>query len=70
MNGYYVYEDTIIGPAELGELLQIGKNQTYTLLNSGKISAWRIGRSWKIPRTAVDEYIKNECRARAIRIIV
>lgn len=45
---------------ELCEWLAIGKNAAYTLLNSGKIKAFRIGRIWKISRAAVVEYIKQE----------
>lgn len=45
---------------ELCEWLSIGKNAAYTLLNSGKIKAFRIGRIWKISRAAVVEYIKQE----------
>lgn len=45
---------------ELCEWLVIGKNAAYTLLNSGKIKAFRIGRIWKISRAAVVEYIKRE----------
>lgn len=45
---------------ELCEWLVIGKNAAYTLLNSGKIKAFRIGRIWKISRAAVVEYIKQE----------
>ena len=45
---------------ELCEWLVIGKNAAYTLLNSGKFKAFRIGRIWKISRAAVVEYIKRE----------
>lgn len=45
---------------ELCEWLAIGKNAAYTLLNSGKIKAFRIGRVWKISRAAVVEYIRQE----------
>lgn len=45
---------------ELCEWLAIGKNAAYTLLNSGKIKAFRIARIWKISRAAVIEYIKQE----------
>lgn len=45
---------------ELCELLSIGRNYAYSLLNSGEIKAFRIGRIWKIPRGAVWEYIKRK----------
>jgi len=45
---------------ELCELLFIGKNAAYALLNSGEVKAFRIGRIWKISRQAVYEYIKRK----------
>ena len=45
---------------ELCELLSIGRNYAYSLLNSKEIKAFRIGRVWKIPRGAVWEYVKRK----------
>lgn len=45
---------------ELCELLNIGRNSAYTLLNSGEIKAFRIGRIWKISKEAIYEYIKRK----------
>lgn len=42
---------------ELCEALYIGRNTAYTLLNQGRIKAFKIGRTWKIPRIALEEYI-------------
>lgn len=44
---------------ELCEVLGIGANAAYQLLNDGAIPAFRIGRRWKIPREAVQEYISQ-----------
>ena len=43
---------------ELCEVLHIGKNSAYRLLSSGEIKAFQFGRMWKIPKFAVEEYIK------------
>lgn len=45
---------------DLMELLNVGKNTAYSLLESGKIKAFKIGRIWKVPRKAVEDYIYNE----------
>ena len=42
---------------ELCGILQIGRNSAYMLLNTGAIKAIRIGRIWKIPKIAVEQYI-------------
>ena len=44
---------------ELMETLNIGRNSAYELLNSGEIAAFRIGRSWKIPKDSVIYYINQ-----------
>ena len=43
---------------ECRELLKIGKNTMLELIHSGKLSAFRIGNRWKIPKEAVVEFIK------------
>lgn len=45
---------------DLMELLNVGKNTAYSLLETGKINAFKIGRIWKVPRKAVEDYIYNE----------
>ena len=51
----------ILTVQELMDLLYIGKNAAYQLLQEGQIQAFRIGNTWKIPRKAVDEYIIKRC---------
>lgn len=47
---------------ELCEMLAIGHNTAYRLLNAGEIKAFKIGRIWKIPREAVSEYVLQNSR--------
>lgn len=42
---------------ELCSILSIGRNAAYRLLKENKIKAFRIGKVWKIPKMAVDEFI-------------
>lgn len=51
--------EEIITLEEMCEILNIGKNTAYKLLNSGKIRAFRIGKHWKITRNSVYEYIAS-----------
>lgn len=54
------YED-LIRIEDLCEMLGIGKNTAYGLLQDKKIKAFRIGRSWKIPKKSVEIYILSRC---------
>lgn len=44
---------------EVMEYLNIGKSTLYNLLQNGKIRSFKIGKTWKIPRSAVEEYIRK-----------
>ena len=59
------YYDTLITPEEAAELLGCGMNTIYKILRSGKLKAMRIGRIWKFPRRAVQEYILTESKMKA-----
>ena len=51
----------ILTVGEMMEMLYIGKNAAYQMLNDGVIEAFRIGNTWKIPRAAVERYIIRKC---------
>lgn len=61
----FEHYDTLITPEEAAELLGCGMNTIYKVLKSGKLKAMRIGRIWKIPRLAVQEYILTESKMKA-----
>ena len=61
----YEYNDeSIMSVQELMDTLRIGKNLAYQLLNAGIIKGFRIGRSWKIPRHLLDEFIINSAKSK------
>ena len=49
--------EAVLSVDELREILNIGRNSVYDLLNRGEIAAFRIGRCWKIPRESVEHYL-------------
>ncbi len=49
--------DDLVTIEDLCEMLGIGKNASYELLRGKKIKAFHIGRAWKVPKKAVEEYI-------------
>ena len=44
---------------QLKEILNIGQNKALAILHNGKIQYFRIGRSVKIPKKAVLDYIEK-----------
>lgn len=49
----------VISTDEFCEIMMLGRNQAYKLLNSGCLRAFRIGRCWKIPKAAVIEFLQK-----------
>ena len=50
------YND-VLAVKELCEILGIGKNTAYRLLQSGEIPSVRIGNQYKIPKRYLKEYL-------------
>ena len=48
---------TVLTPTDVMGILNIGKNSTYALLNSGKLRGFRIGRSWRVSSEALEEFM-------------
>lgn len=52
--------DDVLTVEELCEILKVGQNAAYTLLNSGELKAFRNGRVWRIPKQTVIEYVSRQ----------
>lgn len=53
--------DDIVSVDELMEMLNIGINKAYELLNSGEIKAIKM-KGYRIPKIAVTEYVLSQAR--------
>ena len=49
--------DDVMTTEEACEALKVGYNTLYELLNSGHLKGYRNGRTWRIPKLAVQEFI-------------
>lgn len=58
------YSDIMSVP-DVAEVLSIGKNRVYELLENNTIKGFRIGRVWKIPKAAIQEYIIEQSNLRS-----
>ena len=52
----------ILSVGDVCEILFIGRNRTYELLNSGTLRGFRVGRTWRIPKKSLEAYILHKCR--------
>ncbi|MGV8979923.1 helix-turn-helix domain-containing protein [Clostridium sp.] len=53
------YKD-VVNIEELSQMLNIGKNKAYDLINSGGIKSFKIGKIHKIPKAWIIEYIQMQ----------
>ncbi len=58
----YNNPNELISIDELCNILMIGRNAAYELLQTNKIKAFKIGRVWKISRIAVEEFILTQSK--------
>lgn len=49
----------IMTVAEVAAFLGVGKNRIYELLNEGTIKGFRMGKTWKISKLALEKYIRE-----------
>ena len=49
----------LITVEELAEALGVSKNSAYALLKNGSVKSFKIGTHYKIPSSAIDDYIKR-----------
>jgi excisionase family DNA binding protein len=49
----------VLSVEELTEVLNIGRNTAYALVRSGQIRSVRVGKTYRIPRDAVEEFLKK-----------
>ena len=57
------YND-ILCAADVCEILLIGRNNVYGLLNRGLLKGFRVGKSnWRIPKKSLETYIIQKCRS-------
>lgn len=53
------YND-ILTVEDLCDILKIGRNHTYKLLKTGELKGFQLGRTWKIPKIALEEYLRRQ----------
>ena len=49
----------MLTPAEAMDILGVGKNMIYRLLNSGELHGVRVGRSWRINAKVLQEHLAS-----------
>lgn len=56
--------DDVLTVTDVAEILFVGRNTIYDLLNTGCPKGFRIGRSWRVPKSNLEEYILGKCKTK------
>lgn len=54
--------NTILVPEEVSEILRIGSSEIYKLLKNGTIQGYKVGKTWRIPKQNVINYIQSKIK--------
>lgn len=49
----------LLTPAEAAEILAVGRSTVYELIATGDLESVRIGRSRRVPRAALDAFVRR-----------
>ena len=52
-------ENEFLTPKEVMNLLYIGKNTFYKLVNNGELPAFRLGKQWRVKRSDLYDFCLN-----------
>ena len=52
--------NTLLTVSELARELRIGRNTAYTFVRSGQIRSIKIGRTIRVPRTALEDFLAGK----------
>ena len=55
-------ENEILTPAEVMNILFIGRNSFYKLVHSGELPAFRIGKLWRVSRADLAGYCRKSTK--------
>ncbi|HHY92857.1 MAG TPA: helix-turn-helix domain-containing protein [Firmicutes bacterium] len=47
-------------PQEIAKMLKVSKNAVYQWLSQGRLKGFRVGDLWRIPKDALEEFIKPD----------
>lgn len=53
------WSNEYLTPREVMELLAIGRNTFYRLVNSGDLTAFRIGKLWRVRRDSLEYFMRS-----------
>jgi len=54
----------VLDVEDVCRIFRVGRNRIYKLLQTGQLGGFRLGRTWKIPRIALEAYLLQQANLR------
>lgn len=54
--------DDVLTVSDVAEILYVGRNTVYELLNSGELKGFRIGKTWRVTKESLVSFISERSR--------
>ena len=54
--------DDVLTVSDVAEILYVGRNTVYELLNSGELKGFRIGKTWRVTKDSLVSFISERSR--------
>jgi excisionase family DNA binding protein len=55
-------EDVMLSVVEVAGRLRVSDESIYRLVRSGALRSVRVGGTWRVPQSALDEYVQRQTR--------
>ena len=55
----------LLTPEQAAAVLQLGRTKVFALMKSGELKSIRVGRSRRIPRTALEAWVNDQLAAQS-----
>ncbi|MDP9478814.1 MAG: helix-turn-helix domain-containing protein [Actinomycetota bacterium] len=62
-----ISEERLLSTAEVGERMGVDEQTVRLWIKKGKLEALKVGRGWRIPRSALEAFLENAPKARSPR---
>ena len=56
--------DDVVCIEEMMEILIIGRNKAYELLQTEQVKSFKVGKSYRIPKICIEEYVLSKVQLR------
>lgn len=54
--------DDVVSVEDMMEILAIGRNKAYELLQTGQVKSFKLGKAYRIPKICIQEFVVSSAK--------